>query len=99
MTPRPPHIRDRMVRKIAQQIAALPDGGAWQLDERLAGLLGWSIRDSTRAIDCELARLRRYAGVSVRLAFRETVMDNREPRPIAVFHKPHRRSVTGHVLG
>lgn len=88
-----------MIRKIADRIAALPDGGAWQLNERLAGLLGWTIRNAARAINCEIARSKRFAGVSVRLAFTETVVSDRELRTITVFYKPHRRSVTGHVLG
>lgn len=99
MTPRPPHIRDRMVRKIVQQIAALPDGGAWRIDERLAGLLGWSVEGAARGIATEIACSRQFEGMSVRTALANTVVDNRELRPIAVFHKPHRRSVTGHVLG
>lgn len=84
MTPRPPHIRDRMIAKIARQIAALPDGGAWHLDERLAGLLGWSVPVSARAIQWELDRLTQGSGI--RCAISQTVVDNRELRPIAVFH-------------
>jgi len=86
-----------MIAKIVQQIAALPDGGAWRLDERLARLLGWSVRDATWAIDGKLACFKRYAGVSVRLT--RSIADNGELHPVTVFHKPHRRSVTGHVLG
>lgn len=97
MTPRPPHIRDRMIRKIAQQIASLPDGGAWQLDERLSRLLGWSVPVSARAIQWELDRSTR--GIGIRQAISQTVVGNRELRPIAVFHKPHRSPIAGHVLG
>jgi len=86
-----------MIRKIAQQIASLPDGGAWQLDERLSGLLGWSVPVSARAIQLELDRSTR--GSDIRRVIGQTIVDNRGLRPIAVFHKPHRRSVTGHVLG
>ncbi len=85
-----------MIRKIAQQIAALPDGGAWQIDERLSGLLGWSIPVSARAIQWELDR---SSGSDIRRMICQTVADNGELRLIAVFRKPHRRSVTGHVLG
>lgn len=84
MTPRPPHIRDRMIRNIAHQIAALPDGGAWQLDERLAGLLGLDVQVAARAIRAELECLRRRNGI--RCVLTQTVVDNRELRPIAVFH-------------
>ncbi len=86
-----------MVRKIAQQIAALPGGGAWQLDERLSGLLGWSIPVSARAIQWELDRSTQ--GSEIRRVIGQTAADNGELRLIAVFRKPHRRSVTGHVLG
>ena len=86
-----------MLTKIAQQIAALPNGGAWQLDERLAGLLGWGVRVAAREIRRELDRVRCLEGV--RLVLTQAVVDNRELRPIAVFRKPYRSPITGHVLG
>ena len=86
-----------MVRKIAQQIAALQHGGAWQIDERLSGLLGWSVPVSAHAIQWELDRTTR--GSDIRRVIGQTVADNGELRPIAIFQKPHRRSVTGQVLG
>jgi len=98
VTPRPPHIRARMIRRIATQIAALPIGGHWQIDERLAGLLGWSVPVSARAIQWELDRLITL-GCEIRCVITHAVEDDRELHPVAIFGKPQRCAITGQVLG
>lgn len=85
--PRPPHIRRRMTQKIAQQIAALPDGRWWRLDERLAMLIGRNVRVAAREIAVELQWSRRSAGVAV--VFHQIFVGD-ELRPVAEFGKLNR---------